>query len=182
MSTADAHRGKITLLSRMSHFLIVFAYLWLLLSVYTLHNSVILPDWGLAAHLGSATLKALVFAKFVLIGEHLKLGSRAEHLPLIWVVLIKSALFAILLIGFDLAEERLVGMIRPHTGEAGDDGLQLTGISTTLSLAVMAFVSLIPFFGIGELSKAVGEARMRELFFRKRQPPAAPLGGTPPIG
>ena len=181
MSTAEAHHGK-TLLDRMGHFLIVFAYLWLLLSVYTLHNSIRLPEWGIAAHLGAATMKALVLAKFVLIGEHMKLGSRAEHLPLIWIVLIKSALFAVLLIGFNLLEELLVETLRPHSGAENGDILLLSDPSTIVSLAIMAFVSLIPFFGIGELSKTLGETQMRKLFFQRRQPSEQPLGGTPPIG
>ena len=167
MTTADAHRGKTTLLGRMGHFLIITAYLWLLLAVYTLHNAVVLPDWGLAAHLGAATLKALVLAKFVLIGEHLKLGSRAEHLPLIWVVMIKSALFAALLVGFNLLEELLVEMIGSHHDGAGGDVLPHSSAATIFSLAMMAFVSLIPFFGISELTRIIGEERMRELFFRR---------------
>ena len=166
MSDAGAHRGK-TVFQRMGHFLVVFAYLWLLLCVYTLHNSVVLPDWGLAAHLGAATLKALVLAKFVLIGEHLKLGSRAEHLPLVWVVLIKAALFAMLLIGFNILEELLVEAIRPQDGAASGDALPMDDMSSIVSLAVMAFIALVPFFGIGELTRVLGEERMRDLFFRK---------------
>jgi hypothetical protein len=166
MTSGTAHGGK-TVFDRISHFLIIFAYLWLLLSVYTLHNSLIFSNWELAEHLGSATLKALVFAKFVLIGEHLKLGSRAERLPLIWPILIKAALFAAMLIAFDVLEDLLVAHFRPHAG-AGDDGLEPADIRTMLSLFVMAFVALVPFFGITELSRTMGRDRMRELFFGNR--------------
>ncbi|MBO6633999.1 hypothetical protein [Parvibaculum sp.] len=169
MSTADAPHGK-TMLERMGHFLVIFAYLWLLLCVYTLHNTLVLPDWGLAAHLGAATLKALVLAKFVLIGEHLKLGSRAERLPLVWVVLIKAALFAVLLIGFNILEELIVEAIRPQGGGVDDNALPMDDLSSITSLAVMAFIALIPFFAISELTRVLGEERMRILFFGK--PPA----------
>ena len=59
------------------------------------HNSIVLSDWRLIGHLAPAMLKALVFAKFVLIGEHLKLGKRFEDRPLIWPILIKAALFSV---------------------------------------------------------------------------------------
>lgn len=172
MSDAGAHHGK-TVFERMGHFLIVFAYLWLLLTVYTLHNSVVLPEWSFVAHLGSATLKALVFAKFVLIGEHLKLGSRTERLPLVWVVLIKAALFAVVLIGLNLLEELLVETLWPHAGSAGDADIPMSDVTTILSLAIMAFVSFIPFFGISEMTRVLGEERMRDLFFRGLKDPKA---------
>ncbi|MBX3493998.1 MAG: hypothetical protein KF899_13620 [Parvibaculum sp.] len=167
MSTDRPHSGKTGWLFRLRHFFFIFAYLWLLLSVYTLHNTLVLSDWGLLAHLGAATLKALVFAKFVLIGEHLKLGSRAEHLPLIWPILIKSALFSVVLIGFNLAEEALLHWLRPRHA-AGVDTMDLSSLPAILSLTVMIFVALIPFFGIKELGRVIGEDGMFDLFFRKR--------------
>ncbi|MDO9125626.1 MAG: hypothetical protein Q7U42_02080 [Parvibaculum sp.] len=176
MSTGRPHSGKTGWFFRLRHFFFIFAYLWLLLSVYTLHNTLVLTDWSLVAHFGAATLKALVFAKFILIGEHLKLGSRAEHLPLIWPILIKSALFSLVLIGFNLAEEALLHWLRPHEA-AGGDGMDLGSLPAILSLTVMIFIALIPFFGIRELGRVIGEDGMFDLFFRKR-PEGANTPGT----
>ncbi|MDO8839699.1 MAG: hypothetical protein Q7V31_12300 [Parvibaculum sp.] len=175
MSTGRPHSGKTGWLFRLRHFFFIFVYLWLLLSVYTLHNTLVLSDWSLLAHLGAATLKALVFAKFILIGEHLKLGSRAEHLPLIWPILIKSALFSLVLIGFNLAEEALLHWLRPHEAASGD-GMDLGSLPAILSLTVMIFVALIPFFGIRELGRIIGEDGMFDLFFRKGPRGANTLG------
>src|SRR5664279_669005 len=104
MSSQQAPSYTAIALDKARHFFIIFAYLWLLLSVYALHNSIVLSDWKLLGHLAPAMLKALVFAKFVLIGEHLKLGTRFDDRPLIWPILIKAALFSLLLIGFDVLE------------------------------------------------------------------------------
>jgi len=82
MFSAQAHSFKAFVFARAGHFFFIFGYLWLLLSVYALHNSIALSDWRLLGHLGPAMLKALVFTKFVLIGEHLKLGARFEKRPL----------------------------------------------------------------------------------------------------
>jgi hypothetical protein len=168
MTSKKIPPAKPTLLGRLSHFLIIFAYLWLLLTMFTLHNSIVMTNWELAEHLGSATLKALVFAKFILIGEHLKLGSRAEHLALIWIVLIKAALFAVVLIGFNLVEEWLVAALSSsHGASAHNDVLDISNARVALSLMFMTFVTLIPFFGIRELSRLIGPERMRALFFQR---------------
>ena len=74
MANGYFHRAKTFVTSRAGHFFFVFGYLWLLTSVYALHNSIVLADWQLIGHLGPAMVKALVFAKFVLIGEHLKIA------------------------------------------------------------------------------------------------------------
>jgi hypothetical protein len=151
---------------KLGHFIFVFGYLSLLLSVYALHNSIVLADWHLLGHLWPAMLKALIFTKFLLIGEHLKLGDRFDDRPLIWPILIKAALFSALLIGFDLLEGVIVGAIWPDRN--ADESPDLTSLRTSLSFALMTFVALIPFFGIRELSKVIGEAQMQKLFFRSR--------------
>ncbi len=68
------------------------------------------------------------------------------------------------LIGFDLVEEMLVEAIRPHAASNGG-GSALTDVRAILSLFVMAFASLIPFFGVTGLSNARGQEKMRKLFF-----------------
>jgi hypothetical protein len=168
MLSERVHSAKVFVLEKTSHFLFVFVYLWLLLSVYALHNSIVLSDWRLLGHLGPAMLKALIFAKFVLVGEHLKLGKRFEHKPLIWPILIKAALFSALLIGFDALEAVIVHAIWPDVPAKGS-GMELTDIRMTLSFSFLAFVALIPFFGIRELSKVIGEDEMRDLFFRRHR-------------
>lgn len=166
MSSGKVHGVRAILFERMGHFFIIFFYLWLLLSVYALHNSIVLSDWRLIGHLGPALLKALVFAKFVLIGEHLKLGSRFENRPLIWPILVKAALFSALLIGFDFLEAIVVHAIWPNAASRSSDGIEPNNVRTILAFSFMAFVALIPFFGIMELTRVIGEEQMRELFFR----------------
>jgi len=168
MSSGQIHSVKSTVFERTRHFFFIFGYLWLLLSVYALHNSIVLSDWRLVSHLGPAMLKALVFTKFVLIGEHLKLGSRFEGMPLIWPILVKAALFSALLIGFDFLEVVTVHAIWPNAAsKGGDGGLEFTSIRVILSFAFLAFIALIPFFGIMELTKVIGEQQIHELFFRR---------------
>jgi hypothetical protein len=168
MPTDETTPHHKTFFQRISHFLIIAAYLWLLMSVYTLHNAVLTSDWNLAAQLGTITVKALLFGKFVLIAEHLHLGRRAEHLPLIWPILIKAALFAIVIIGFEVLEKMLVEAIWPAHAASEADAFALTNPAQIASLTFMIFVALIPFFAVNELSRILGQERLRELFFKPR--------------
>ena len=69
-----------TMMNKANHLFRVFAYLWLLLTVYALHDSITLSHHPLLGELGAAALKALVLTKFMLIGEHMKLGRGLDHL------------------------------------------------------------------------------------------------------
>ena len=166
MFSAQFHGIKAFVLARAGHFFFIFGYLWLLLSVYALHNSIVLADWRLLGHLGPAMLKALVFTKCVLIGEHIKLGARFEDKPLIWAILIKAALFSALLIGLDFLEAVVSSAIWPNAAPKGNGEIDLINLRVILSFSFLAFVALIPFFGIMELSKLIGRDQMRDLFFR----------------
>ena len=167
MLSAQVHGVKAFVRARAGHFFFIFGYLWLLLSVYALHNSIVLSDWRLIGHLAPAMLKALVFTKFILIGEHLRLGAWFEDKPLIWPILIKAALFAALLIGFDFLEVVTVNVIWPNAASKGSDVIEFTSVPVILSFSILAFVALIPFFGIMELGKLLGRDQMRDLFFRR---------------
>lgn len=145
MASRKAQSITRTLFAKANHFFFVFGYLWLLPSVYALHNSIVLADWHLLDHLLPLMLKAPIFSKFLRIGEHLKLGARFEKTPLTWPGMIKAALFSILLIGFDTIEVVTINAIWPHAANAGE-GPELAWIRTTLSFAIMAFVALAPFF------------------------------------
>jgi hypothetical protein len=173
------HGGSFTatMIARADHAFRVFAYLWLLLTVYALHDSISLSHHPLIGDLGAAVLKALVLAKFMLIGEHMKLGKGLEHLPLIFPILFKSAVFSALLIGLHVIEELLIDAFWPMASRS-TGGFDATSISVVLSLGAMAFVGLVPFFGVCELSRVLGAERLHTLFFN-RPPLAVDRPGTP---
>jgi hypothetical protein len=129
-----------------------------------LQNLVVLADWRLLGHLGPAMLKAPVFTKCVLIGEHLKLGARFEQKPLIWIILVKAALFSALLIGLDFLEAVASNAIWPNAAPKGNGEIDLINVRVVLSFSFPAFVALIPFFGIMELGKLIGRDQMRDFF------------------
>ena len=63
------------------------------------------------ATFGFAAAKALICAKFMLVGRALHLGERFNALPLIWPTLYKSFVFLVLLLILNALEEVIVGLI-----------------------------------------------------------------------
>jgi hypothetical protein len=149
-------------------FFIVFAYVWFLLAILSLHKSIVLSDAHIVQHQGLTFVKALAFAKIMFIAERWRFGEIFGDKPLIWPVLFKSGAFAALLLVMDMAEKALIEKFWPSIAARGGDDLAAASAQMILSAGIVAFAALIPFFGLGELSKALGERPLRELFFEKR--------------
>ncbi len=165
MAAQSRHSVKERAVSEARQFFAVFLYVWLLLAVFGLYKWVILADENIVQHQGFAILKALAFAKIMFVAEKMGLGERFKEKPLIWPMLLKSALFAILLMIFSLIEKAVEEKFWPH---AGGDQTSFASPLAMLSVGVVMFVALIPFFGIRELGKVLGAASMYRLMFVRR--------------
>ena len=165
--------GGVSLLRRVVQaargFLVISAYLWVILGLFALQQSILLPEEGYLYGQGIAILNALVLGKVVYFGEHVRIGENFDTRPLIYPVLFKSGLFALVLIGFRFIESIARGALR---GESLADSLSEIGGGTLagiLSIGVIIFVTLIPFFSFREMVKLVGVDVMRELLFTRRR-------------
>lgn len=149
-------------------FAVRFLYLWILFALFALHKSILLPDTGIIHGQGFAALNAFVLAKVMLVGDNLHVGENFDARPLVYPVLFKSALFAIILVCFDLIEEIVVGSWH---GKSIAESIWSIGGGTLegiLSIGIIMFVVLIPYFAFREMAKVVGEREMRELLFVRR--------------
>jgi hypothetical protein len=122
---------------------------------------------------GIALINALVLGKFVLVARALHLGDTADDAPFIYPTLLKSALFSVVLACCKILEDAAVvfyhGKSFPQS-IADLGGGTLKGI---LTLTLLLFVLLMPFFGFGELQRVLGEGKLTELFFHPRNVSAA---------
>ena len=72
---------------------------------------------------GIAIVKAVVLAKFVLLGHAMKIGERYSTRPLIWPTLHKAFAFLVLLVVLTIIEEVVVGLFHHQTVAASLDEL-----------------------------------------------------------
>lgn len=168
-SAGNARRGvKEIAVHEVRQLLIMFIYLFVMLGLLSLHESIILEQYHVSfTFYGFALVNALLLAKVMAVAEDLHLGRRFEDSPLIYPVLAKSVLFAVVLICFYVLEHVIVGLWqgKPILGDIPELGGG--GIRGVFSVGIIMAFALIPFFAFTELSRALGPNALHELLFRR---------------
>jgi hypothetical protein len=180
--------GKI--ITEIKKFLGMAVYLWVTFGLMALHASVVLAERHISYKFnGFAIVNSLILAKVMLVAEDLHLGENFKDRPLVYPILYKAFLFAIVFICFDLAEEVLVGLVGGKTIAQSIPDIGGGSPSGVLYVAIILAVGLIPFFAFREIGRVIGKHELRSLIFtdgaraafqsRMRQGPAdaAQLGG-----
>jgi len=154
----------------LKEFVFTALYLWVVLGLLLLYKSVILNEEHISylAH-GTALINALVLAKFVLIARAFRLGDQANDAPLIYPTLLKSALFSVVLAICKILEDAAVGFFHGKSFLESIADLAGGTWKGILTLTVLMFVFLIPFFAFGELQRVFGEGKLARLFLRPRE-------------
>jgi hypothetical protein len=179
-NVADGGPGKPSLKARAidegKKFLVMTLYLWVFLAVLNLHKTAILQQHQINyVSQGLAIVNALVLAKVMLIADDLKLGTRIGNRPMIVSVLYASFLFAVVLIGFHIAEGAILAMLHGRPASEGLAELGAGNLSAVLSFGAIAFVALIPFFLFRGIARAVGEEQIWQLVLTPQRKDAAPV-------
>jgi len=177
ISNEQKRKVKEKAIEETKRFIAIALYLWVLLVVFELHRFAVLREVHLNSlpsyRFGEAAINALVLGKVILIGQALNVGHQLSEKRLIYSVLFKSAIFALLLICFEIVEEVIVGLIHgkslaasvPRFGGGGLEGMLLVGL--------MGFVALIPFFLFAEVQRVIGKEKLYSLILQERSKPAA---------
>ncbi|MGA9868184.1 MAG: hypothetical protein WBQ75_17295 [Acetobacteraceae bacterium] len=154
----------------LQEFVLLTAYLYVTLDAVILMKTAVLHTQGIEfAFWGIAIVKAAVLAKFMLLGNALKIGERFTTSPLIWPTLHKAVAFLVLLIVLTVIEEAVVGLLH-HKPVAASLG-ELVGprLAETIAGFVIMLLVLIPWFAFRVLGEALGEGRLMRMFFVKRE-------------
>lgn len=161
-----------------SEYLVISLYLFVVFSLLVFHKSVILGERHIdfALH-GFALINALALAKVMLVAQELHLADQFRNAPLIYPTLLKSFVFTIVLACFKIAEDAAIGMFHGRSFHESISELGGGSWKGILTLTMLLFVVLIPFFGFTELRRAFGEDRLVGAFFRSRH-----LLNRPPTG
>jgi hypothetical protein len=167
--------AKATLQQRATHEIkelsILTAYLYLTLGAVIAVKTAVLHTVGIEfAPWGLAIVKALVLAKFILVGDAMKIGEGHTG-PLIWPMLHKAVGFLLLLVILTIIEEAVVGLF--HRRSIADSLGDLVGarLEETLAGYLIMLLVLIPYFAFQVLDDALGKGRLVRMFFIEREPP-----------
>ena len=141
-------------------------YLYVCLGAILLYRAAILGEhrYGVVPY-GTGIIKALVLAKFVMLGEAARLGERWRPRRLVVAVLLRSALFLLLLVALSGVEEVVAGLIHGHSaGQALAE--DVTGRQWEIAAScLLLWLVLLPYVGLQHLRAAMGREEWRRLVF-----------------
>jgi hypothetical protein len=163
-----------TLQQRATHeikeFLILTVYLYITLGAVIVMKTAVLHTEGIEfAFWGVAIVKAVVLAKFMLVGNAMKIGQRYTG-PLIWPTLHKAFAFLLLLVILTIIEAVVVGLFHHQSIAASLGDLVGSRLEETLAGYLIMLLVLIPYFAFRVLGEALGEGRLVRMFFVEREP------------
>jgi len=150
----------------LTRYAIVSAYLYVCFGALILYKAAILRAHDIDFPiLGLAIAKALILGKFILMGETFRVGERHRDKPLIYGIAYKVVMFAALLFALSVIEEIIVAKIH---GRSIEDALARVAGATWLEIlasCLLLCLILVPYFGLSAIDGALGEGRLRRMFF-----------------
>ena len=144
-------------------------YIWVLLSVFTLHREIILRSYHInySAKFGFAFINAVILGKFMWLGEIVHVGKKAAGKALLYSMLWNSALFAVILTVCRLLEEALVNVWHGQSFAASFSETVADPRDVFATMLLM-FVVLIPFFFAKGLIEILGKDEVKRLLLMAR--------------
>lgn len=147
-------------------FVIIAAYLYVCFTALAYLKAAILRAHGIDfAPFGFAAIKALISAKFILVGRALHIGERFKTLPLIWPTLYTSFVFLMLLIVLNVIEETVVALIHHRTILDAIADIGGGTLDQIIATSVIVMLILIPFVAFRLLGEIIGGRNLIQLFF-----------------
>jgi hypothetical protein len=180
VSVEQKRKLKEKAIRELKKFAEIVGYLWVVISMFDIHKLIVFRTQHLnlpiGFKLGLNLVNALVLGKIVLIGDSLHLGEQFKDKALIYPILFKSAVFALLLVCFDILEEVVIGMLHGKTMARSVPQLGGGGFEGNVLVGVMIFIALVPLFAFMEVRRVLGDAHVHSLLFDDRTKAAAQLG------
>ena len=171
MSSPDRKKGdlKKKIFHAMAEYWINVVYLTLMFAAFTQYRRLVLAAHDITyTNYWVAVIEALILAKVIMIGAVLRLGRGLERKPLIYPTIYKTVVFTLFVGVFTLIENVIKGLWAGKGFTGGLVDLFGKGSHELLAGCLIIFVALIPFFAVKELGRVLGEAKITNLFFRRR--------------
>jgi hypothetical protein len=151
-------------------FFFIALYLFVVFLALAFLKSAILEAQGVSwPYLGFAFIKALLIAKFILLGRALHIGDGLHNRPLVWQTLYKAIAFTIFVAILTVIEEAIMGMMI-HGRTFWQSIAELGGgtLNQLIATEFIVFLIFLPLFAFGALAEVMGEKALVRAFFVER--------------
>jgi hypothetical protein len=157
--------------NEMHMFLLISAYLYACLGALLLYKAALLSPSGVhTLSLGFAAGKAMILAKFVLIGEAARIGARVESRSLLRLIVRRSVLFMALLIALTIVEELLIGRVHGHSMAQTLAGFREKSLPEVLAMCLLLLLILVPIVASIEMDRVLGRGALRRVLLGSPAP------------
>ncbi|WFR97573.1 hypothetical protein [Rhizobium tumorigenes] len=162
----------------MRQFAILAVYLYICLSAIILYKMTIVGGSGFWPF-GLPALKALLLAKFIMLGHAIKLGDRYSERRLIAVITVKVVLYFGLLVLLSVVEEITMAAIHGEPVMSALPGIGNGRLFQVLATSFIMVLVLIPYLASREIDAAMDGGLWRTLMERRtgRKSPGKPKIG-----
>ncbi len=154
----------------------ITAYLYVCFIALIFFKAAILRGHGISfTPWGLAIVKALMLAKFIMIGNAMRVGRGSRSWPMIWLIAYQTIACLVFLFLMNLAEEVIVGMIhgRPAAMSLGE--LAGPRLAEMMASCFLMLLILVPYFTLRRFDEYLGEGEITRILFLR--PSAAPATG-----
>jgi hypothetical protein len=160
---------KARIFHEVSEYWMNVCYLALVFASFVQYRRLVLAAHGIAyENYWFALIEALILAKVIMIGSVFRLGRGLERKPLIYPTLYKTVVFTLFCGLLALGEHAVKGLWQGERFMGGLAELFGKGAHELLANSLVVLVAFIPYFGVKELGRVLGEDKIRALFFQKR--------------
>jgi hypothetical protein len=172
ISDHQKRKAKERVVAEFKRYIAIAIYLWVLFSMFEIHRFAVLRDVTHAPistyRIGFAGINALIMAKIILIGDAIHLGEQLREKRVIYSVLFKSVIFALFVIGCNVLEGVIVGLIHRTSISASIPRMGGGGLLGVVLYGAMGAIVLIPFFLFAELKRLIGKEKLHSLILEER--------------
>lgn len=140
-------------------------YLYVCFAAVLFYKAAALQAQGIEyAPYGVAVIKALILAKFLLIGHAIGVGDRYGHRRLIFRVLQQSLVFLVVLVVLMVAEETIRGLVAGRTLIASVEAIAGGTWLQFAATCLLMWLVLLPYFAFRQVGQIIGEDKLRDMF------------------
>jgi hypothetical protein len=163
----QSHTGWTKQLSHeLKEYAVISLYLYICFGAILLYKTAVLQGHGINyAPYGLAAIKALILAKFILIGNETKLGERYRDRPLIYPILHKSLVFLVLVIVLSVIEEVVVGAFHGRSVATSLSDIAGGTWLEIVATALLLWLILLPYVTFRQIGERLGEGRLGRMLF-----------------
>jgi hypothetical protein len=167
MSEAAHPKGlKARLLHELEEYGTIFLYLYISFAAVIFYRDAVLRAEGIAyAAYGFALVKALVMAKFMVLGQAARLGERLRGQRLFVTVLWRTSVFMLLLVVLSMIEEAVVGAVHGRGAVESIRAMADGNLREKIANAFLLWVILLPYFVLRLIGEVLGKGELRRMFF-----------------